>query len=113
MRHSLLILALVAAAPAWAGTNDRTTIRLNAEGMPPASVLEGDPSVMICTRQHLVGSRLNAGQVCKTRAEWVAQREDMRNQVASGQFRQTNPNGEGGSNGGIGMFQPCTALHGC
>ena len=85
MRNSLLILALIAAAPAWAGTTNRDTIRLSVEGMPPASALEGDPNVMICTRQHLIGSRLNAAQVCKTRGEWIAQRDDMRRQVASGQ----------------------------
>jgi hypothetical protein len=113
MRNSLLILALIAAAPAWAGTTNRDTIRLSVEGMPPASALEGDPNIMICTRQHMIGSRLHAGQVCKTRGEWVAQREDMRSQLASGQFRQTNPNGEGSSSGQVGMFQPCTAAHGC
>lgn len=113
VRTSLAVLALFAASQAAAGTSERETIRLNQEGMPAARMLEGDPNVMICTRQHLIGSRLNAAQVCKTRGEWIAQRDDIRRQVASGQFRQTNPNGEGGSTGNIGMFQPCRATHGC
>jgi len=113
MRCSLSVLALVIAAPALAGTADHNRIVLNVEGMPPASALDGDPDMMICTRQHQIGSRLHAGQVCKTRGEWVAQRDDMRNQLANGQLRQVNRNGEGGPTGDVGMFQPCTALHGC
>jgi len=113
MRHLLCALALVAAGSAAAPAAGET-IRLNVQGTPPSSALEGDPNVIVCTRQQQIGSRLGAGQVCKTRAEWIVQRDDMRNQVANGQLRQVNRIGENGPTGAAnGFFQPCTARFGC
>lgn len=73
---ALLLLGTWGATPAQAG------------GLPPASASTGnaaaaqrDPKEVICERQDDTGSRVAAHKVCKTRAEWEAQRVETQRQL--------------------------------
>lgn len=52
-----------------------------------------DPNAMICRNQRETGSMLNRTRVCKTRAQWEAERRDNRQAIDRTQTnRQLNGN---------------------
>jgi hypothetical protein len=48
-----------------------------------------DPNAMICRNQRETGSMLARTRVCKTRAEWEAERRDNRQQIDRNQANRT------------------------
>ena len=52
-----------------------------------------DPNAMICRNQRETGSMLNRTRVCKTRAEWDAERRDNRQQIDRNQATRTTTGG--------------------
>lgn len=49
-----------------------------------------DPNQMICRTQRETGSMLGRTRVCKTRAEWDAQRREIRQNVDRAQTNRVN-----------------------
>jgi|1185.fasta_scaffold427166_2 invasion protein IalB len=71
---SALALMLVIAAPVGAQTA--------APAQPaPAAPKAKDPNRIICERQEEIGSRLGGKKICKTAAEWDAERRANREVV--------------------------------
>ena len=52
-----------------------------------------DPNRMICEKQEVLGSRLQAKRVCKTAAEWETQRQLDRQQIDKSQNLRHQPTG--------------------
>jgi hypothetical protein len=52
-----------------------------------------DPNRMICEKQEVLGSRLQAKRVCKTAAEWEIQRQLDRQQIDKSQNLRHQPTG--------------------
>lgn len=48
-----------------------------------------DPNRMICEKQEVLGSRLASKRICKTAAEWQAQRREDRNAIDRAQTVRT------------------------
>lgn len=46
-----------------------------------------DPNEVVCEKQEVIGSRLAAKRVCRTRAEWVEQRRIDREVVGRSQIQ--------------------------
>ncbi|MEW6597498.1 MAG: hypothetical protein AB1429_08380 [Pseudomonadota bacterium] len=46
-----------------------------------AKTVDRDPNEVICERQDDTGSRVSAHKVCKTRAEWEAQRAETQKRL--------------------------------
>ena len=68
---ALTALLMVAGAPATG-----PTLAGKGQAAKPAN-----PNRQICQREEQTGSRLGGRRVCKTAAEWAAQRADMRLQI--------------------------------
>lgn len=79
MRH-IITLALVAAL-----------LPASASALEPKD--SKDPNRMICEKQGVLGSRLATKRVCKTAAEWEAQRLAERQTVDRTQVQRQGPNG--------------------
>jgi hypothetical protein len=67
-----------------------------AAAQPPSSTSSNDagagtpdPNQMICRNQRETGSMLARTRVCKTRAEWEAERRDNRQQIDRNQANRT------------------------
>jgi len=59
-------------------------VAASAQSSPPASpngASTGNPNAMVCRNQRETGSMLNRTRVCKTRAEWEAERRDNRQAI--------------------------------
>jgi hypothetical protein len=56
---------------------------------PPAPADSHDPNEMICQRIQALGSRLNAGRMCMTRAQWEQRRQADRMDAERAQTRRT------------------------
>jgi len=54
-------------------------------GTAPASAKAQDPDKKICQRVEETGSRLGDRRICKTRAEWAAERQESRNELERAQ----------------------------
>jgi hypothetical protein len=76
-------LACFAAAPASAQVRSTT----NASAATPVSAASAkrDPNRMICETEDQLGSRLGAKRVCRTAAQWVMYRREIRDVVERNQ----------------------------
>jgi len=55
-----------------------------------AGAAAADPNAMICRNQRETGSMLNRTRVCKTRAQWEADRRETRQNVDRSQTTRIN-----------------------
>ena len=74
---------------AVAGTLAVLSTPASAERKKPNS----DPNRIICEKQEVLGSRLQAKRVCKTAAEWETQRQIDRQQIDKSQNMRHVPTG--------------------
>lgn len=72
---ALAALLAIGAAPAIA--------QAPSAGTAPAKAQ--DPDKKICQRVEETGSRLGDKRICKTRAEWAAERQESRNELERAQ----------------------------
>lgn len=86
MKKSLFfcVLLLSTAASAQPSTNRSAT---------GANAAASDPNAMICRSHRETGSMLARTRVCKTRAEWDAERRDNRQQIDRSQANRTTTGG--------------------
>lgn len=52
-----------------------------------------DPNRMICEKQEVLGTRLAAKRVCKTAAEWAAEKQQARQQIDRTQVQRSSTSG--------------------
>lgn len=52
-----------------------------------------DPNRVICEKQEVVGSRLQAKRVCMTAAEWATKRREERQMIDRAQTQGVRPGG--------------------
>jgi hypothetical protein len=81
MKKSLFFCALLVSTAAYAQPSSTP-----ANGNGAAA---GDPNAMICRNQRETGSMLNRTRVCKTRAQWEADRRENRQQIDRDQTNRT------------------------
>ena len=86
MKNSLFFCALLLSTAASAQTS--TSQSSNGGGAATA-----DPNAMICRNQRETGSMLNRSRVCKTRAQWEADRRDTRQNIDRSQTTRINQGG--------------------
>jgi len=72
MKKSLFLCALLASTAASAQPSS------NASSSGAAAA---DPNAVVCRNQRETGSMLNRTRVCKTRAEWDAERRENRQAI--------------------------------
>lgn len=72
MKKSLFVCALLLSTAASAEP---------ASNASPNGAGAADPNAMICRNQRETGSMLNRTRVCKTRAQWEAERRDNRQTI--------------------------------
>jgi hypothetical protein len=86
MKKSLFFCALLLSTAASA----------QPSSSPPATgtgAAAPDPNAMICRNQRETGSMLARTRVCKTRAEWDADRRDNRQSIDRNQATRTTTGG--------------------
>ncbi|MES2444589.1 MAG: hypothetical protein V4574_17325 [Pseudomonadota bacterium] len=77
----------VAAQPASAQV--RSTANASALTPVSAASAQRDPNRIVCENQDVIGSRLGGKRVCRTAAEWMMYRREIRNtteKVQNGKF---------------------------
>jgi hypothetical protein len=82
MKKSLFFCALLLSTAASAQPSSNAAA--NGTGAAPA-----DPNAVVCRNQRETGSMLNRTRVCKTRAEWDAERRDNRQAIDRTQANRT------------------------
>ena len=83
MKKSLFFCALLLSTAASAQSSSSASS--NGAGAGAA-----DPNAMICRNQRETGSMLNRTRVCKTRAQWEADRRDTRQTIDRTQTNRIN-----------------------
>jgi hypothetical protein len=78
MKKSLFFCALLLSTTASAQPSTSSSTNSGAAAAR-------DPNAMICRSQRETGSMLNRSRVCKTRAQWDAERRDTRTQIERAQ----------------------------
>jgi hypothetical protein len=73
MKKSLLVCALLLSGPAWA--EPASNASANGAGA------SANPDQMICRTVRETGSMLGRSRICKTRAQWEAERRDTRQTI--------------------------------
>jgi len=86
MKKSLFFCALLLSTAASAQPSSSSS----ATG---AGAAAPDPNAMICRNQRETGSMLARTRVCKTRAEWDADRRDNRQSIDRNQATRTTTGG--------------------
>jgi hypothetical protein len=86
MKKSLFFCALLASTAASAQPSSNSSPSGTGAAAP-------DPNAMICRNQRETGSMLARTRVCKTRAEWDADRRDNRQSIDRNQATRTTNNG--------------------
>ena len=81
MKKSLFVCALLVSAAAVAEPSSSS---------PANGAGTADPNQMICRNQRETGSMLNRTRVCKTRAQWEADRRDTRQTIDRTQTNRIN-----------------------
>lgn len=74
MKKSLLVCALLLAGPAWA----QPASNASANG---AGAAAANPDQMVCRSVRETGSMLGRSRICKTRAQWEAERRETRQTI--------------------------------
>lgn len=82
MKKSLFLCALLVSTAASAQPSSTSSPNGAGAAAP-------DPNAMICRNQRETGSMLNRTRVCKTRAEWEADRRDNRQAIDRNQATRT------------------------
>jgi hypothetical protein len=83
MKKSLFFCALLLSTAASAQPS-------NSRSSTGTGAAAPDPNAMICRNQRETGSMLNRTRVCKTRAQWEADRRDTRQTVDRTQTSRIN-----------------------
>jgi hypothetical protein len=83
MKKSLFFCALLLSTAASAQPSSNAS----ANG---AGAAAADPNAMICRNQRETGSMLNRSRVCKTRAQWEAERRETRQNIDRSQTTRVN-----------------------
>ena len=68
------LLGAALAIPAAAGAAESSTTASNGKKAP-------DPNEVICRKEEVLGSRLKAVRICRTRSEWADARNENRGNV--------------------------------
>ena len=84
MKKSLFVCALLVSTAASAEPSSSS---------PANGAGTADPNQMICRNQRETGSMLARTRVCKTRAEWDADRRDNRQSIDRNQATRTTTGG--------------------
>ena len=84
MKKSLFVCALLLSGPAWA----EPASNASANGAGAAN-----PDQMICRTVRETGSMLGRSRICKTRAQWEADRRDTRQSIDRSQTTRINQGG--------------------
>ena len=87
MKKSLLFCALLLPTAVSAQTS---TSQSSSNGTGAGAA---DPNAIICRNQRETGSMLNRTRVCKTRAQWDADRRDTRQNIDRSQTTRINGGG--------------------
>ena len=74
MKKSMFFCALLLSSPAWA----EPSANASANG---AGAGTANPDQMICRTVRETGSMLGRSRICKTRAQWEAERRDTRQTI--------------------------------
>ena len=78
MKALLLCVTVVAATAAVA--------QAPSEGaVTQKTGIVNDPDEVVCVRERVIGSRVATRRVCRTRAEWAAAREEVKQEVERAQ----------------------------
>ncbi|RJX68057.1 hypothetical protein D6858_09020 [Tsuneonella suprasediminis] len=86
-------MAAAAATPANADKAQNTVPEgQEVTTVTPEAGAKRAASEVVCVRQQEVGSRLKAQKVCKTRAEWDAQKREQRQAVDKAQAARWKSN---------------------
>lgn len=85
MLQVLLVMAVAATTPANADKAQNTVPEGQEVTVTPEAGAKRAPSEVVCVRQQEIGSRLKARKVCKTRAEWDAEKREQRQAVDKAQ----------------------------
>lgn len=93
MLHVLLVMAVAAATPASADkTQNNVPEGQTITTVTPEAGAKRAADEVVCVRQQEVGSRLKARKVCKTRAEWEAEKREQRQAVDKAQAARWKSN---------------------
>lgn len=76
-----LAISSVSAAPAFS----------QAAAPSQQSAKQKDPNEIVCQKEQDTGSRLSSHRVCKTRAQWAADRQEQRMEVERVQTQRGCP----------------------
>ncbi|QSB44545.1 hypothetical protein IDJ81_14835 [Tsuneonella flava] len=93
MIKAFLVMAVAAVTPAGAdkaqdtSSQDQETVTVTPDAKAKESANE-----VVCVRQQEIGSRLKARKVCKTRAEWEAEKREQRQAVDKAQASRWKSN---------------------
>lgn len=68
-------ILLVAGVPAIAQANQQQSPQANSQQQQSSTAPALDPNRKICRTEELIGSRLGTTKVCKTAAQWDAERK--------------------------------------
>jgi len=79
------MLKFVALAAALAFSTTSAMAQAPSAGTAPPAAKVEDPNKKICQRVEEIGTRLGDRRVCKTKAEWAAERAATRNDVERAQ----------------------------
>lgn len=74
----LPVAAFVASVPAVAQTQPQQSQSAQQQQQSSNGQAQLDPNRKICKTEELIGSRLGTTRVCKTAAQWEAEREKAR-----------------------------------
>ena len=90
---SLSAASVAAAEPAGEAGTAATTATTDAA--PPKHKSGRDPNEVVCKTTEVIGTRLGAGRICKTRAEWAQTRRDAHDATDEAQrnAQYANPKG--------------------
>lgn len=89
MLRAILLLSLAALTPAATAADKPAPASTSAEGVAPGK----DPNEIVCEKQEVLGTRLTARKVCKTRAQWADERRLQRMEIEKAQMNRGTPQG--------------------
>ena len=89
MLRAFFCLSLAALASAAAYAAEPAPGGTTVQGVPAGK----DPNEIVCEKQEVLGTRLSARRVCKTRAQWAEERRLQRMEIEKAQMNRGTPSG--------------------
>jgi hypothetical protein len=80
MTKILYLAATMSLGLLWGGATSAQTSPAQSPAATAANK-QANPNEIVCEKQEIVGSRLATARICKTRAQWAAQRQDDRSEI--------------------------------